>query len=94
VRDVQRSDAEVLLQGFDLVPDLFPDAGIEIGQRLVQQQDSGADRQCTASATRWRRPPESAVTLRSPSPSNRSMFNSSATRFATTIRLSWRNFNP
>ena len=47
MRDVQRSDAEVLLQGFDLMPDHFPDAGIEIGQRLVQQQDPGVDRQRT-----------------------------------------------
>ena len=48
VRDVDRGDAETPLQGGDLVPHGQPDAGVEVGERLVEKQDVRLDRQRTA----------------------------------------------
>ena len=36
VCDVHRSNAEILLQGLDLVPDFLANARIEVGKRLVE----------------------------------------------------------
>ena len=49
MRDVNRGYAEPSLQGADLVPDGLADACVEVGERLVEQQDARADRE---------RPPE------------------------------------
>ena len=43
--DVQGRDAQPLLQAADLVTPLVADAGVEVGQRLVEQQQAGLDRQ-------------------------------------------------
>ena len=45
VRDVERRDAERLVQAPDLEAHLLAQVGVEIGQRLVQQQDLGLDDQ-------------------------------------------------
>ena len=39
VRDIDRGDAKALDEFAQLDPDLFPELGVEIAQRLVQQQD-------------------------------------------------------
>ena len=43
VRDVDRGDAELRLQGLDLVAHLFADARVEVRKRLVEQQQLRAD---------------------------------------------------
>src|SRR5271165_1335897 len=48
VRDMHRGDAEILLQGLDLVPHLLADAGVEVGERLVEQQNLRGDRERAA----------------------------------------------
>jgi len=45
VRDIDRGDAEFLLQPPDVAPQVHPQLGIEVGQRLVHQQHLGADHQ-------------------------------------------------
>ncbi len=41
VRDIDRGEAEPVLQLFQLEPDLVPQQGIEVGQRLVEQHQPG-----------------------------------------------------
>ena len=48
-----------MLQPFELGPHLDPELGIEIGQRLVEQEQ-GVLMIARASATRWRWPPDSS----------------------------------
>ena len=43
VRDHHRGQAQLLLQLADLDAHLLPQLGVEIGQRLVEQQDVGLD---------------------------------------------------
>ena len=43
--DVDGGDAELLLQGLDLVAHGVPDARIEIGERLIEQENARIDRQ-------------------------------------------------
>ena len=69
VGDVDGGDAEARLHRPDLAAQLDADARVEIGQRLVEEQHAGSMASARPSATRWRWPPESWVTLRSPSPS-------------------------
>ena len=40
--DVDRGDAELTLERLDLVAHALADAGVEIGERLVEQQDPRA----------------------------------------------------
>ena len=39
VGDVERGDAELALQALDLEPHLHPQLGVEVGERLVEQED-------------------------------------------------------
>ena len=48
VRDVDRGDAQTPLQPGDLRPRLDPQLGIEIGQRLVEQEHAGLPHQRTS----------------------------------------------
>jgi hypothetical protein len=43
VRDIDRGDAEAFLQAADFGPHLHAELGIEVGQRLVEQQNGGLD---------------------------------------------------
>ena len=94
VCDMHGGDAEGLLQCLDLVTHLLADARVEIGQRFVKQQDLRVDDQRSAEGNTLRWPPESAVTLRSPSPSSRSIVNNSAIRLAISERETLRNLRP
>ena len=81
VRDVDRRDADSLLQRAQLVAQLEAHLVVEVRHRLVEQQ-AGAGRSPAArpSATRWRWPPDSCVTGLGPKPSSCSSFSMSATR--------------
>ena len=69
-----RGDAERALQRLDLAAQLQPHAGVEVGQRLVEQQQLRARRRARGRARRaGAGRPKAAVTLRSPSPSSSSM---------------------
>ena len=46
VGDVDRGDAELALQVLELLPQLVPELGVQVGQRFVQQQDLGLQDQC------------------------------------------------
>ena len=45
MRDVHGGDAELPLQLADLLPHLHADLGIEVGQRLIEQQDLWTEHQ-------------------------------------------------
>ena len=45
MRDVHGGDAELALQVLELLPELVPELGIQVGQRLVQQEDLGPQHQ-------------------------------------------------
>ncbi len=45
VRDHDGGEAELALQLADLDADVLPQLGVEVGERLVEQQDVGPDRQ-------------------------------------------------
>ena len=59
VRNVDGGRAHLLLELLQLVARACAQLGVEIGQRLVEQEYGGLRTSARASATRWRSPPES-----------------------------------
>jgi hypothetical protein len=60
VRDEQRARARRAQDRRDLLAQPLAQAGVERGERLVEQDDLGSAASARASATRWRSPPESS----------------------------------
>ena len=54
VGDVEGGDAQLALQRGDLGPHLHPQLGIEVRQRLVEQEERGSRTMARPMATRWR----------------------------------------
>jgi hypothetical protein len=60
VRDVDRGEAEAVLERLDLLAQLHAHLGVEVRQRLVEKESCGSIASARPSATRWRWPPESS----------------------------------
>ena len=61
VGDVDEGDAGAALQVLQLAAHLLAELGVEVGQRLVEQEDSGSTTRLRASATRCCWPPDSSL---------------------------------
>ncbi len=47
VGDIDRGDPDLLLQRAHIEAHLFPELGVQVGERLVEQQHVGGDDQCS-----------------------------------------------
>jgi hypothetical protein len=83
VGDVDRGDPEPPLQAGDLGAHLAAQLGVEVGQRLVEQERLGVRTIARPIATRWRWPPERLPGLRSRCSSSSSVLEASRTFLST-----------
>jgi len=59
VRDIDRRGLQALVQFLDLSAHSHAQLGVEVGQRLIEQEDFRSRTIARPIATRWRWPPES-----------------------------------
>jgi hypothetical protein len=94
VRDHHRGQSELLLQLADLDANLVPQLGVEIGERLVEQQDVGLDDERPGERDALLLAAESSRGSRAASPSRRTSRRASATLSSASFGGTFRILSP